>query len=85
MTRAERIRDLTSDKAYVLHGVAYVSPDTMRRIASEMLHRGVASLPPGVTIETSNCVPTPHRLNRAKKIVRRIHRARLKNRGKPWV
>lgn len=29
--------------------------------------------------------PDPVPLRRAKKFVRRPHRARLKNRGKPWV
>lgn len=84
MTRAQRIASLTSDVVYIAQGVAYMRPSVARRIHRE-LAEGLARLPEGVTIVAEHNVPSPYPKRRAKKIVRRIHRARLKHRGKPWV
>jgi len=84
VTRAQRIASMTSEIAYIAQGVAYMRPSVVRRIQRE-LAEGLARLPDGVTIVAEHNAPTPDPMRRAKKIVRRIHRARLKNRGKAWV
>lgn len=86
MTRAQRIRDLTSEKAFVYGTRCVVSTrvaaEIQREITSDVLP---VLLSPGITLVADPFVPDPVPLRRAKKFVRRLHRARLKNRGKSWI
>ena len=84
MTRARRIANMVTEYAYVINGTAFVSRAVLRRINRE-LSQGLVRLPEGVTIEATANIGPPVPIKRAKKIVRRIHRARLANKGKPWV
>lgn len=80
MTRAQRVRDLTSERAYVLDGAVFVSYRTMALMAS-----GAVRFPIGTQIVPTALVPDPPHRRWAKKHVRRIHRKRLKHGGRAWV